>query len=353
MLFHMETVSTFQTYEVSATKIDTKITKHRSRRVRYFFVAMAIIFPILIAIGFGLDAVAISANQYEVHWFAYFHGAVMTLWLVVFLSQSILAAMGNLKFHRRLGLFSVGLGVFVWLSMVIATIRVFIAFPPPVDDFIWDTLLIQLEGIVLFGVFFTWGILKRNKAAVHKRLLFFSTLILVQAGIDRITFLPQLYSAFFVRFIYFDALIIPLLIYDFVTSRRIHRITMMGSMIIIIVQIYIALSAGTPAWHQFWFNRLAPFVEYVVEIKPTDAQIEPLLGDYGDKNWHMTVLREKDKVFLKLPDQPGLELGATSENEWFVKITAWKVSFIRDNHGKVTKIINRQPIKTWEAQRLK
>ncbi len=349
----MNTVSTVQAAAGSITNNANKTTRASVRKGRYLFVAMAILFFIISAVGFGSDYIRISASHINVHWFALTHGAIMTGWLLVFFLQSMLAAKGKLKFHRQLGLFSVALGVLVWLSMVIATVRALLAFPPPSEDGAWDVLLIQLYGMNLFGLFFTWGILVRKKAAAHKRLLFLATMVLMQAGIDRIPGLPGLNAAIFVRFIYLDALIIPLLIYDLVTVRRIHKITIIGSMIIIIVQVIVTNTVGSPAWHRFWFNRFAPFVEKVTEVKLSDAHIEPLLGDYGDKNWHMTVRRDSGKIYLQLPDVPKFEMAPTSENEWFLRTMTWKVSFIRGVDGSVIKIINKQPNITWEVQRMK
>jgi hypothetical protein len=349
----MNIVSTAQAAASSVTNNDNKITRVRSRKARYFFVSMACLFIIMAVIGFTPSYQAIYSGQDKRHWFAHVHGAIMTSWLLVFLTQGILAAKGNLKFHRRLGLFSVVLGVLVWLAMGTASVRARIAFPPPLDSFLWDVLLIELSAMNLFGLFFTWGILVRKKAAAHKRLLFFATMVLLQAAVDRTSWLPGMDSALYVRFIYLDALIIPLLIYDLITMRRIHKMTMIGSMIIIMVQIGVTNTWGSPAWHQFWFNRLAPFVEQMVEVKPSDAQTDPLLGDYGDKNWHMTVYRDAGKLYLKLPDQPKFEMAATAENEWFLRTMIWKVSFIRGKDGSVTKIINKQPTITWEAHRLK
>lgn len=349
----MNVVAALQAKVSPVASNTNKITRTHTRRGRYFFMKMAILFLIVALTGFIPSYQMMYSGQMKPHWFAHVHGAIMTSWLLVFFTQSFLAAKGNLKFHRRLGLFSVGLGVIVWLAMGTASIRGRIAYPPPVEDFTWDIMLIELSAMNLFGLFFTWAILVRKKAAAHKRLLFFATLVLLQAAIDRTRWLPGLDAAFYVRFIYLDVLIIPLLMYDLVTTRRIHKITMIGSMIIIIVQIAVTNTLGSRAWHQFWFNRLAPFLEQVIEIKPGDAQTEPLLGDYGDKTWHMTVSRSGGKLYLQLPDQPKLEMAATAENEWFLKVTIWKLSFIRGADGSVIKIINKEPNKTWEAPRLK
>jgi len=347
----MNTVSTIPAGSI--TRSDNATTKSYSRKGRYFFVAMAILFIIISVLGFGGDYIMISASHLDVHWMALAHGAIMSGWLLVFFIQSLLAAKGNLKYHRQLGLFAVGLGVLVWLGMGIATVRPLIAYPPPPEGSDWDGLLIQLYGMNLFGLFFTWGLLVRKKAAVHKRLLFFATMVLMQAGIDRIRFLPGLGSAIFVRFIYMDALIIPLLIYDLVTLRRIHKITIIGGVIFILVQSAVTMTWESLAWRRFWFNRFAPFVEKVVEVKLTDAQIEPLLGNYGNKDWKMTVSRDNGKIYLTLPDVPRFEMAPIAENEWFLRTMTWKVSFIRGADGSVIKIINKQPSVTWEKQRIR
>src|SRR5882762_1906527 len=82
-----------------------------SRKGRYFFVAMAILFPVIAAIGFTPSYQAMSAGTMTPHWVVHVHGALMTSWLLVFLAQAILAAKGNFKYHRRLGIFAVALGV--------------------------------------------------------------------------------------------------------------------------------------------------------------------------------------------------------------------------------------------------
>ena len=177
--------------------------------------------------------------------------------------------------------------------------------------------------------------------------------MLLQAAVDRTRFLPGMDYTFYVRFIYLDLLIVPLIIYDFITTRRIHKMTLIGTMIIIVVQFAVTMTIGSPGWHKFWFNRLAPFVEKVVEVKLTDAQIEPLLGDYGDKNWHMTVRSDSGKVYLTLPNVPRFEIAPTAENEWFLRTTIWKITFVRGADGSVTKMINNEPNKTWEAPRMR
>ncbi|HEY4323909.1 MAG TPA: hypothetical protein VGN20_07975 [Mucilaginibacter sp.] len=223
-----------------------KIKKPRSGYVRYFFVTMACLFLIIAAFGFVPSYTTMHAGTL-LNWYVHVHGAIMTLWLLVFLTQAILAAKGNLKFHCQLGQFSVILGALVWISMGIVIFNAHIGFPPHKNIFWYGVLLIS-SNMNLFGLFFTWGILVRKNSAAHKRLLFMATMVLISAGLNRIFFhmgldpsMPWLHwpgiaasllsaqgnlSAFL---IYDDLLIIPLFIYDLLTVRRVHRITIIGS----------------------------------------------------------------------------------------------------------------------------
>lgn len=324
----------------------------RSRYARWFFVGMAGLFPLLAMLGFTPSYVAVHAGKATLHWFAHLHGAIMTGWLVLFFAQSLLAAKGNLRFHRKLGISAAVFGVFVGLTTVVAVVRAVIAFPPPVEDFRWDIVTLSVAYVLLFGLFFGAGVGLRKDAAAHKRLLFFATLVLLQAAVDRMPWLPGLSAAYFVRFVYLDALLIPLFVYDFVTVRRVHRTTLWCGGLVVATQVALAGVVGSPAVHRFWFERFAPYVEQVVEVKLTEAQIAPLLGDYGYPHWHITISVEDGKLFYKMPDQPRWEFGAKSETEFFLRTTAWNLSFTKGPDGRVVKLANKQPSQVWELPKM-
>ncbi len=233
--------------------------RRQSLYTHYFFVAMASLFIIFAVVGFGQDYQAMYAQHIPVYWFANLHGALLTAWLLVFLAQTILAAKGNFKFHRQLGLFSVVLGVFAWISMSVVIFHAHIGYPFH-TNISWDEVLFLFLTMNLFGLFFIWGIIVRKNAAAHKRLLFLATLVLISAGFNRMliyagveptlhwSILPRIampslsgapnWSAFL---LYNDLLLIPLLIYDFVTVRHIHKITFIAGGCIIGVHITVTL----------------------------------------------------------------------------------------------------------------
>jgi hypothetical protein len=319
--------------------------------MRYFFVVMAIVFPILAVLGFTPSYMMVYSGAVTLHWFAHVHGAIMSSWLLVFLVQSVLVVKGELKYHRRLGLLSVGLGVMVWLCMISASIRGRLAYYFPVEDDVWDVLLIELYASSLFALFFTWGILVRKDAAAHKRLILLATIIIMTAAVDRIQFLPG--AGTMLKFVYLDALLIPLFIYDLVTLKRIHKITVIGFASFVVLQISVRILWGTPGWHSVAFSAWKPFVTAPTEVTLTDAEMAPLLGDYGDDNWHVKIEAIDGKVYFLMPGIPKKELGGSSPTEMFVRTMAWKMTFIKDTDGNVVKIVNTQPNITWELPRYK
>lgn len=222
---------------------------------RYFFVVMAIAFPFITAWGFVPSYIAMNAGQFDIHWLAHVHGALMSLWLLLYIAQTILAARGNFKYHRKLGFYGVALGILIWISMGIVSARALIGNPTPVDSFLFDILLVQLYIMQVFAIFFTWGLLVRKKTEEHKRLLFLATLVLTQAALDRIPFL----QVGLWNFIALDLLLVPLFIYDWITLKRIHKITWIGLLVYISAQVIVVQSFGSPAWHNFWFHLVNKF----------------------------------------------------------------------------------------------
>ncbi|MEO6285728.1 MAG: hypothetical protein ABIN80_31360 [Dyadobacter sp.] len=335
--------------------LENKGSKHIALgKGRFFFVSMAILFPILVALGFVPDYQLIASGQIKVHWFLHVHGLIMTAWLGIFLAQSLLVANGNVKRHRQLGQTGFILGILVWISLVIITVRALIVNNPPEADGQFDILFIQLQGMVLFGLFFAWGMwIRKKNAAAHKRLLFLATAILLQAAVDRIRFLPGLQNALYIRFLYLDLLLIPLFVYDWISLKRIHLMTWFGSVLICAVQAGIVVGWGSPVWHRFWYNSITPWVERVIEVKLSTAQSDQLIGNYGDAKWHLTISSTAGKLYMQLPGQEKLELGAASDTSLFVKVTNWKLNFVKAPDGKVTKLINDQIAFVWEVPKMR
>jgi hypothetical protein len=320
---------------------NTDLKKPPSRKARYFFVVLAILFPLIVLLGFFPSWRDMKAGGLEVHWLTHVHAAIMTSWILVFLLQALFATAGQLKYHRQLGLLSIGLGGLVFIAMGAVTVHILIVNHPPEESFLFDLLLTAGFDMAKFGLFFIWGIwLRKKDAAAHKRLLTLATFVLLIAAVDRVyrTYgLPSLGMEYpDVTFVYLDLLLIPLFLYDLITIKRIHRITWIGSLIVIVLQFGVSMTWGSPSWHKFWFRVTAPLMEQVVEVHLSDAQSDPLLGDYESTFGLLTFSRDNGKLFVQFGGQSKVEIGARSETELFVKNETMNFHFVLGPDRNVT-----------------
>ena len=312
----------------------------RTKPNRYFFVVMAVLFPVITFLGFFPSFQSMQQGTLEVHWLVHVHSAIMTSWLLLYLTQTILAATGNLRIHKQLGILSFALGILVTIIMVLVSFHFIFANHPPEGSFMFDLLLFNFYSISCFALFFWWGMSVRKKdPAAHKRLLTFATLALLIAAVDRIQrndSFPSLgleYPAF--SFIYLDVLLIPIFLYDLLRLKKIHKITLIATAILILAQVIVTKGYGSPSWHRFWFRSTAPFMEKVVEINLSDAQSAPLLGDYESPIGDITISRNNGKLYIQFSGGEKEELGAISETELFFKADVMNFFFVKAPNGKI------------------
>jgi hypothetical protein len=57
-------------------------------------------------------------------------------------------------------------------------------------------------------------------------------------------------------------------------------------------------------------------------------------------------------MYAQLTGQPKLELGATADTEFFVKMVNAQLTFVKDGNGKVTKIVLHQGGQDHEMPRI-
>lgn len=213
---------------------------------RYFFVTLAVSYALVAVVGFAPEVFGSVDLAHPL--LAYMHGTLMAAWLLLFIMQTRFAASGLLKWHRSLGLTAIALAALVWVSMGIVSVAQLGKFKS------YDTLLLQLLTMLQFGVFFVWGILVRQDASSHKRLLTLATVVLLQAAVDRMTWLPTFgvgVQEYWPSAIRLYLLLIPLFVFDMVSIKRIHPITLFGTGVIVAAHTTAILLWRTPGWLNF------------------------------------------------------------------------------------------------------
>ena len=90
------------------------------------------------------------------------------------------------------------------------------------------------------------------------------------------------------------------------------------------------------------------------EVKPTDAELDAVLGDYHySPAMTLTVTRKDSQLFAKVTGQGEVPIFAKSATEYVWKIVPASVEFIKDKEGKVIKAIHHQGGQTIEAPKVK
>jgi hypothetical protein len=186
--------------------------------------------------------------------FFYFHGAIFFVWLVLIVIQPSLIATGKTETHRRVG----WVGAFVAASMIVLGVIALIIGARRPTGFIdvpigpLNFMAIPLVNLLLFGSFVACGVVTRRTLQTHKRCMLLASLAMLDAGIARWPFAmmasPSPIPGFTITDLFVDTFLIPMILWDFISIRRLHRITFLGGLLLIASQPFRVWLAGTSTW---------------------------------------------------------------------------------------------------------
>ena len=67
------------------------------------------------------------------------------------------------------------------------------------------------------------------------------------------------------------------------------------------------------------------------------------MGEYElTPNFKIVVTREEGRLFVQATAQPRLEVFARAETEFFLKVVDARITFVKDDSGKVTGLVLHQ-----------
>ncbi len=152
----------------------------------------------------------------------YIHSAVFTGWLAFFILQSVLVRTRNVKIHRKVGWFGLGLGIAVF-TVGVATTLTMARFH---RDMLRDArgvahIAIPLFDMLCFATTFGLAIYWRKKPEFHRRLIFVATCALTAAGWGRF---PEAIVPDKLFYLGVDLLIVMGMARDWMVDGRVHRV---------------------------------------------------------------------------------------------------------------------------------
>lgn len=223
---------------------------------RLFYTGMAVLVFAAVFLGF--------ARSFFLHpWFPghpvppepffMFHGAVFAAWFALLVVQPSLVAAGRTDLHRRLGLAGAVLAVAMVVvgieGALIAASRPggFVGVPVPPLGF----LAIPFFDMVVFAVLVGFAIARRHEAQAHKRLMLIGSISLLPAAIVRWPIALMDPPSPVVFFAIANVFLLAIVVWDLATTRRLHRATLWGGLLVVLSQPLRLAISGTEPWLVF------------------------------------------------------------------------------------------------------
>jgi hypothetical protein len=146
---------------------------------RWFYVAIAAVTIVAVAVGFGRTyAAPMASGTFQGPTILHVHGTLALCWVLLFLSQPLLIRIRRQAVHRRLGRLGLPLAFGVAVTMVPAGVyqasRDAAAGGGPTSI---SSLLGVVTSAILFLTLVTCGILARRDREAHARWLLLATLV--------------------------------------------------------------------------------------------------------------------------------------------------------------------------------
>lgn len=214
-----------------------------------FYARMGLAMLLFIVLGFGPFILHRLENGPAASPVLHLHAAAFVLWVCVFTLQAHLMGAGNRALHIRLGTLSPVLAGVMVISAVFVTIESYEHFVEMPGMFTREHFIILplMDGL-LFPVYYTLAFLKRQKAETHKRLMLLSAVMIMDPAVGRLGF--TLGSPVYGIILHFG-LLAALLIHDRRTLGRVHPVTAVAYILLVLRYAAFFLLAPTEGWVGF------------------------------------------------------------------------------------------------------
>ncbi len=173
------------------------------------------------------------------------HGLLFTAWIVLLVVQTSFVAVKRTDLHRRFGV--AGTVLAALMTVVGAATAVTALKSGRVSP---TFFVVPAASLVVFPVLVAAALLMRRRTDTHKRLMLIATGELLNAPIGRWPVIWR--STAFVAYGVNDIVaVLPLVVYDLATRRRLHPATLWGAMFLIVSQILRTVVGNTNLWLVF------------------------------------------------------------------------------------------------------
>jgi hypothetical protein len=222
------------------------------RSDRRLFASVAVLFPIIVLIGFARTyylKLAFGTPPLP-SMLVHVHGLLMTLWVGFFVVQVWLIRSRNANLHMKFGMFGIALAsamILVGFFTAVAAAKYGSPSTPPTISPL-AFLTVPIFDIVLFAVLFGAAIYYRRRPSNHKRLMLLTVLNFLPPALGRIPIEAIQSTGPLFFFGVPTVLAIGSLAYDTWQNRRLNVVFLVGAILLIASYPIRLMLSGTKAW---------------------------------------------------------------------------------------------------------
>ncbi len=229
---------------------------------QYFYFYMALSCIAVAFLGFAPTYfMPMAAGKFPPMPVVHFHGLLFFAWTLYFAFQSWLAASGQVRRHRTIGLIGVSLATAMTLSGFLVAVNAMkrSAAIGMADEGI-AFVIVPLSGLLFFAAVFTLAIAYIRQKEIHRRLMLLASISLLDAAVARwfLTFLapagaigpPPVFVTIPPAFVAY-LLLVAAMVYDWRSRGRPHPVYVYGGIALLAVKLLNWPLSTTAAWHSF------------------------------------------------------------------------------------------------------
>jgi Ca2+/Na+ antiporter len=163
------------------------------------------------------------------------HGLIMTAWVVLFMTQTLLVAKHRVDLHRKLGVFGAGLAAVVFGLGVFTIVRSIERHRPHAGSRLLIELFVAFDGVslLLFACLVVTALMNRRRREIHKRLMLIAMISLLPPAFGRLVAYFTLQNVELIVLALMYASVLTCLIADGWRNRRVHPAFAIGGLSII------------------------------------------------------------------------------------------------------------------------
>jgi hypothetical protein len=224
---------------------------------RVFYSGMAIAMAITVFIGFAptyylrpfSTPPATISGAATLTPLTQLHGALFSLWVLLFVAQTTLVATRRTALHQRLGIAGAVLAAAMLVVGSLTAIRAAArgSGPPGIEAL--SFLAIPIFDMLLFAGFISAALWSRRQRETHKRLMLLAYISLMAAATARLPgmFVYGPFAFFGLAFVF----LIAGVLYDFFSRGRIHTAYVWGGLALVASVPVRLVVSDTSAWRTF------------------------------------------------------------------------------------------------------